>query len=57
MLAILLTPLADTGGLAFQSEKAESVPSRSGSEDISEDDGGNDSEDHTLPEEKISKQQ
>ena len=50
VIAILLTPLDDDGGLVFQSEKTDSAPIRSVSEDASEGDGENASDDHTLPE-------
>ena len=52
VLAILPTPLDDTGGLAFQSEKTDSGLIKSASEDASEGDGENVSDDHTLPERK-----
>ena len=52
VVAILPMPLDDMGGLglAFQSEKTDSVPIKSASEDASAADGENASDAHTPPE-------
>ena len=50
VVAILPMPLDDMGGLAFQSEKTDSDPIKSASEDGSAADGENASDAHTLPE-------